>query len=263
VTAAVLVAVALVGCGGGDESGLTSAGGTETTAERPSPPEPTQPLSEQIPVFERAAAHPSCDAAIEVIHPVMFPDPDHPTSKSNCSDILYPLRAESGVEVNGSQELGTGAVVDTSLNGKEESLIWALDQTGRFKWTGSFIATAAPGAQWATETQYQRTADALVEALRHEDCHAAFETLASASRIGQDGEEAFCDGFDANFTATPEGLASRLEEDADAEPVLVDTTANLAVFGLATVPAGYRTLIVGAPRPDAAPVVIDAVPVER
>jgi hypothetical protein len=83
------------------------------------------------------------------------------------------------------------------------------------------------------------------------------------SRLSQDGERAFCDGFDASFTVAPEGLSARLQEDSEAKPELLGRTEGLAVFGLATAPAGYRTLLVGVPRPGDAPVVIDVVPAER
>jgi hypothetical protein len=256
----ILAATLLAGCGG-DDSGSTSA--DATTADRLSAPEPEQALSKRVQPFETAVADPSCEAAVELIHPVSLPDPDDPTSRSNCGDALYLLRAEAGVKVIGSEELGTGGVVDTTLDGSDESLIWALDGTGRFKWTGAYVATPTAGKELATEAQFQQTADAFTQAVRDEDCHAVFTTFAEVSRLSQDGERAFCDGFDASFTVAPEGLSARLQKDSEAKPELLGRTEGLAVFGLATAPAGYRTLLVGVPRPGDAPVVIDVVPAER
>ena len=258
--AALLIAVAFAGCGG-DDSDSESVG--STTAERPGPPEPTEPLAEQIPVFERAVAHPDCDLALEVIHPVTLTNPEKPSSRSNCDAALDPIRLEQGVKVVGDEELGTGAVVDTVLDGRRESLIWALDESGRFKWTGAFILTLKPGAGVGSEDEYRETADAFVQAVRDEDCHATFATFAADTRLAEGDERAFCKSFDGTFTASPEGLASRLQEDPDAEPELLGTTPDLAVFGLATAPAGYRTLVVGVPLPGEAPVVIDVIPTER
>ena len=62
----------------------------------------------------------------------------------------------------GSEQIGTGGVVSTTLRGSAEDLIWALDESGRFKWTGSFIGTPTPGKELATEDEFQAAADSFI-----------------------------------------------------------------------------------------------------
>jgi hypothetical protein len=261
--AAIVAAGALLaGCGGGDESTRAASATTSTTEQAATPP-PVQPLSEQVAAFERAVKDPSCAAAIDLVHPVLLPDPEHPESKANCGDATYPLRAERGVEVVDSAELGTGAVVDTRLDGNRESLIWALDPSGRYKWTGAFIGSDQVGTSPVTTAVFDRVAAEFVKGLRDEDCDAVYALLESGSRLGYGSRDTFCSKFADTYVATPEGLGSRLQADPEAEPQLLGATEDLAFYGIATRPSGYRTLVLGIHRSDQDPIVIDVLPAER
>ncbi len=260
VVAGLVLILGAVGCGDDEESAATTA--TTTTAERPQPPEPAERLSRQIPVFQRAVAEQSCDDALEVIHPVNFRVPDDPTSERNCSDALGPVRAEEGVEVTRSDEFGTGAIVDTRLEGNEEALLWALDATGSFKWTTAYIARPQVATEPTAGLDFERTATALVEALRDGDCQAAHATLLPTGRLAYEDEQEFCKVFKDNFQG-PGDLGTRLRKDPAAEPVPLGETRDVAFYGLVTQPAGYRTLILGTPSPGEEPLVIDVVPTER
>lgn len=113
---------------------------------------------------------------------MLFSKPDQPTSTKSCSDALGPIKAERGAKVTESEEYGTGAVVDTVFEG------------------------------------FEKVAVAWVEAIRSENCKAAYVLFVPGGRFGSAGETGFCDNFDANFTDQPEGLGSRLQKDPDAEP---------------------------------------------
>jgi hypothetical protein len=254
------VVFVLAGCGGGDESSTTSSAGSTTTAADVT--EPSQPLSDQIPLFERAAASGDCDDQLEVVHPVQLADPEHPASPRNCEGANV-MRFEKGVEVTDSQEFGTGAIVDTVVKDRQEALLWALDASGRFKWPGAFIHKLQVGTEARDPTRFAKPAQEFVDALRDGDCHAAYALLAQPSRLAQNDEDGFCQVFKPNFETAPEGLAVRLRKDPGAQPELLGATRDVAFFALATEPAGYRTMIVGVPSPGDAPLVIDVVPVER
>ena len=258
--AAIVVAIALASCGGDEESGDTSTS-PETTAEAP---EATQPLSEQVANFEQALDSLDCEDAIEVVHPVVLKDPDDPSSPVNCHKAVNAIRAEKGVLVFDSQELGTGGILDTKFRGNNETLVWALDASGRFKYTASYISRDAQvGTEPDPDVDFQGVADDFVDALRAGDCKAAYPLLAQGTRLQYGSEKTFCDLFEANYTDQPEGLGSRLQEDPEAAPVLLDATSDIAVFGLSTEPAGYRTMVLATPGTGADPLVVDVLPTER
>ena len=259
-----MVAIVLAGCGGDDGDDSTANATTSTTSTTAAVPEAEQPIADQIPIFEHALDSLDCDDALEVVHPVLFADPEHPTSPANCDAALDPLRAERGVEILDSEELGTGAVVDTKFRGNDETVIFALDDSGRFKYTANYITRDAQvGTEPDPEVDFQGVADAFVDALRAGDCHAAHGLLADVSRLGYASEQQFCNRFEKTYTSTPEGLGSRLQDDPTAKPALLDATRDIAIFGLATEPAGYRTLILVTPGTGADPVVLDLLPTER
>lgn len=241
--------VAIAGCGGDGPGGRTA-----------SVPEPERPLAAQLPAFERAASGLECEQALEVVHPVLFARPERPDSRRNCDAALYAMRQVSGFEVVGSEELGTGAIVDGELGGDRAALVWALDAEGTFKWTGNLIPRPQAGSQPASDVDRDTNAIAFVAALRDADCEATFETLAPTSRLSYGSVETFCIKFEETYAAIPEGFGSRLRQDPEAEPVELGATQDVAFYGVATEPAGYRTMVLNAA---GAHEVVDVVPAER
>jgi hypothetical protein len=64
--------------------------------------------------------------------------------------------------------------------------------------------------------------------------------------------------------ASPEGLGARLQADRAAEPVDLGGTRDVHFFGLATEPAGYRTIVVsGVDQGGFSPLIYDVLPVTR
>jgi uncharacterized protein (DUF2147 family) len=252
--ACAVIAAALGGCGGGGSSG-DSAGET---------PEPKHAIGERVAAFEKAAATLDCADALQVIHPVDLTDPEHPESKRNCAGATTGgLRDMKGFKATDSQQLGTAAVADGEVGGKPIDLIWALDESGDFKWIGGSIDAPQVGTEPGAIVNSRKDVDAFLAALRDGDCKAAYATMARGIRLDPGSESAFCKGFAANFTATPETLGSRLRHDPGAEPVAMGATQNWAVYGIATKPAGYRTLVVGSPQGKQPGKIFDVVPAGR
>jgi hypothetical protein len=249
--------VALTGCGGGS-SGNGSADGDPSGV-----PQPTRPISAQIPVFERATSRLECDDALQVVHPSLLPQPEASSSDANCRAALSRLRTARGFQAADSAEYGTAAVVDGEANAGTLSLIFALDEDGEFKWISGSHTRREVGTEPPPQVHFEPAATALVAALRADDCRAAFATIAPDTRLYYGGRKGFCDKFEDTFTATPEGFGSRLQADSDARPVPLGATRDQAFYGVATEPAGYRTVIVnGAVKGDEA-TVYDVIPAER
>jgi hypothetical protein len=173
--------------------------------------------------------------------------------------VKFFLEQVRGFEATASMEFGTGAVVDGQVNGEQRSLIWAIDSTGSFKWTGAFLPRHDVGTEPAAGVEFAAPAGAFVHAVRNRDCAGAFAQLLGESRLAGKDQKSFCSSFATVFTSHPEGLGSRLEADSAAAPVALGTTRDLGFFALATDPNGYRTIVVN--RPAAPPAkVFDIVP---
>jgi hypothetical protein len=250
------MAIAAAGCGGSSESGSSQGGSSGI-------PEPARPIAEQIPVFERAASQFHCEDALGVMHPALLPQPDGGPSKANCKDAVGRMRGVEGFRGSDSAEYGTAAVVDGEADGRTVSLIFALDDQGEFKWIAGTHTRREVGTEPPRQIHFDPAVTALVEALRADDCRAAFANIAPHGRLSYGGRTSFCDKFEDTFMASPEGFGSRLQADPEAKPVLMGATRDQAFYGLATEPAGYRTVIVnGAVKGDDA-TVYDVIPTER
>jgi hypothetical protein len=250
---ALCASMALAGCGSSSEGDSDGTG----------IPEPSQPIAEQVPVFERAASQFDCQDALGVVHPALLPEPGAGASQENCRDARSRLRTVEGFRAGESAEYGTGAVVDGEADGSTVSLIFALDDSGQFKWISGTHARSEVGTEPARQISFDPAPAALLEALRADDCRAAFATIAPETRLSYGGEKEFCAKFEDTFTSGPEGFGSRLQADPDAKPVFLGATRDEAFYGVATQPAGYRTLIVNGAAKGDQPTVYDVVPAER
>jgi hypothetical protein len=259
-------AMLLAGCGGGDGSSTTesSTGESSTTEASAEFPAPEQPIGAVVPVLERALAGGDCADALAVVHPVVLPEPDRADSQANCEEAQRRLRFLGDFEVTESAEFGTAAIIDGVRDGEDLALPFALDEQLAFKWTSLTNSRHEVGTAPSSGVDFEASPRALIEALRAGDCRAAHKTLAPGTRLYYENQDQFCRLFDDNFTATPEGFGSRLENDPDADLVELGTTRDLAFYGVATAPAGYRTIIVsGSPGGEPKTRVVDVVPVER
>src|SRR3954453_5930225 len=94
----------LAGCGGGggddSSSNTTAAAGHEV-------PQPSRPVTAQVPVFEQAASSLDCADALRVVHPVVLVEPDAGQSKQNCAAAVARMRRVQGFKATGSKEFGT------------------------------------------------------------------------------------------------------------------------------------------------------------
>lgn len=246
---------ALAGCGG-------SSGGDPSSGDS-STPQPQEPIGQRIPAFERAAAGLDCDDALEVVHPALLPQPESGASEPNCDAAVDVVRSVRGFRATDSQDFGTAAVVDGAANGSVVSLIWALDDEGQLKWIGGTHSRPEVGTERQDSVEYNRGAKAFLEALRADDCEAAFKAIAPHARLAYGGRKEFCDKSEDTFTATAEGFGSRLKADPDAELVPLGATRDMAFYGVATKPAGYRTVITNGSREGERSTVYDVIPAQR
>jgi hypothetical protein len=255
-SAAIAALAVLAGCGGSSDEGASQSDPSGI-------PTPSQPIAAQIPVLERAASELDCDDAMQVVHPAVLAQPEAGATQRNCGDAVSRLRGIRGFRASASAEYGTAAVVDGEADSGPVSLIFALDDGGRFKWIAGSHTRAEADTSPPSGVRFEPAASALLDALRAGDCRAAFRTIASGSRLSYGGLQGFCDKFEDTFTASPESFGSRLVADPQAAPVRLGATRDQAFYGVATDPAGYRTLIVNGAARGSDPTVYDVIPAER
>jgi hypothetical protein len=249
-----VIAVAVAGCG--DEGGSTT---TNTTSSAPAA---AQPVTELVSAIEQFGPHGDCEQAVRLINRVDLPELEGGPSARNCQAIEGTIDVLHRFEPGDSAEFGTGAVIDGTLGGKEIALTAALDQTKHFTLTGITERGAQIDTEAAPEVNFEAPAAALVKALRDDDCTAAHASFATISRLAYANLEQFCSVFEDNFMTDPSDLGARLQADPTAEPVDFGGTHDAHFFGLATNPAGYRTIFVGTVG-GGDPFVLDVFPVER
>jgi hypothetical protein len=250
----VTMVVAVAGCGDG--------GGSTTTNTTSSAPDAAQPVTELVSAIEQFGPHGDCEQAVKLINRVDLPELEGGTSARNCQAIQGTLDVLARFEPSDSAEFGTAALIDGTVGGKGIALTAALDQTKHFKLTGITEKKAQIGTEPAPEVNFEAPAEALVRALRDDDCTSAHASFATISRLAYADLKQFCSVFEDNFMADPSGLGARLQADPTAEPVDLGGTRNAHFFGLATSPAGYRTIFVGTVG-GGDPFVLDLLPVER
>lgn len=254
VVAVLGIGVFLAACGGGGDGASTTSGRDV--------PEPNQAIADQVPVFEKSASGSDCAVALQVVHPVKLPEPEAGASKKNCAEAVSSIRTVQGFKATNSREFGTAALVDGQANGREQSLVWALDDQGDFKWTGLVADAHELDTNSIERSGFKQPVDEFLQALRDENCHAAYAQLAPGSRLSYSDQKTFCALFAKNFTADAEGFGSRLQADPEAQAAELGGNNDFRFYGVATNPAGYRTVIVGAAGSDV-PKVYDVVPAAR
>jgi hypothetical protein len=260
------VVAVLTGCGGDDAS--TSASTTATTATTSSggaahvAPEPAQPVAELVTAIEGLDAQSDCAEIVKLINPADLPEPTGGTSPRNCAGLAGLLRSLRAFKSTDSAEFGTAAIIDGVIGGKDVAFVAALDETKDFKMAGLSIPRHEVGTKPRTGVDFKAPAAAYVKALRDGDCKAAHAAVASFTRLAYASEKQFCSQFKATYETAPGGLAVRLRADPGAHLVDLGATRDWQFFGLATEPAGYRTIVVGKINGGGLRV-SDSVPVER
>lgn len=152
-------------------------------------------------------------------------------------------------------------MIDGKVDGTPTALPMALDESGRFKYLSLTNVRPQVGTVLPQNADYVVTAGALVDSLRAGNCKATYALLQPGTRLDYGNIKTFCRKFDENFLTKPAGFAARLQADPEAKPVELGATRDLAFFGVATDPAGYRTIVVGSAGNDSK--VYDVVPATR
>jgi hypothetical protein len=241
-----VVAVALAGCGGGDDASpppSTTATGSGPTAR--AVPEAARPVAELAAALERLGAKSGCADVLKLVNRVDLPEPSGGPTPRNCGSIQTLLGFLRRIKVTDSVAFRTGAIVDGSIGGRQVAFEAALDQTRSFRLIGLYVPRPQVGTKPRRRIDFKGPAAAFVRALRAGDCKAARAEVAPFSRLAYASEKQFCSVFRANFLDKSTGLGARLRADPGADLVDLGGTRDLHFFGLATKPAGYRTIVVG------------------
>ena len=267
-----MFALALTGCGGDSDepttattTGVTTTASSTTTGSAdatPAVPEAAQPVAELIPALERLGAQGDCADAVKLINPSDLVEPDGGANEANCQAIQGTLDRLDGFKAGESAEFGTAAIIDGSARGDEFAVVAALDQTKSFKLLGIYFRRPQIGTEPPPQVDFEAPAAAFVKALRDDDCTSARAALSPISRLEYANLKQFCSLFEDNFMTDPDGLGARLQADPAADLIDLGGASQVHVFGLATEPAGYRTIIVGTIE-GGEPRISDVLPVER
>ena len=208
-------------------------------------PKAAQPVAELVPAIERLGPRSGCAQLLTLIHPANLLEPNAGPSARNCNSLRRLLGTLRGFKATDSAEFRTGAIVEGTIGRKKVAFLAALDQAKKFKLIGISVPRGQVGTKSQPGVDFKAPAAAFVEALRAGDCHAAYAALAPFSRLHYANEKQFCSVFEANYMARPAGLGARLRADAGAALVDLGGTRDAHFFGLATAPAGYRTIVTG------------------
>jgi hypothetical protein len=263
-------AIFLISCGGGSDASTTTTSAVTTQASSTTTPstdgtagvpQPAEPITDLIPAIEGVTKKDDCAEVVELLNPVDLPDPEGGANATNCQAIGGVFGTLDGYTVSDTAEFGTAAVIDGTAPGvKFGTQTAALDQTGSFKLLGGVTKGPQLGTEPKPGVDFEAPAAAFLQAVRDDDCKSAFPTISSISRLASDNLKQFCNAFEGYYG--PDGLGARLQADPAADLVDLGGTRNLHFYGLATEPAGYRTIVVGTTQ-HGVPRISDIVPVER
>jgi hypothetical protein len=269
------ISVAVAGCGGGADTSTvasTAASSTTTTSATAdttdsvaipnSVPDAAKPVTELAAAVAQVGTEGDCADAVRLINEAVLPDPENGESPSNCKGVKVLLAILRDFKASDSAEFGSAAIIEGTSGGNPIAIEAALDMNRDFKLTGGSFSSAQVGTAPSTGVDFQAPADAFIKAVRDGDCKAAHGAVSPDSRLAYASENEFCSVFDDNFMVAPAGLGARLQADPGADLIDLGGTRNAHFFGIATQPAGYRTIIVGTVD-TGDPLVFDSVPVER
>lgn len=228
--AAFIAAIAVAGCGGGGGDGDASS----TVAEQSGPPEATETVEEfadRLDAASAASAALDCDAVDEFNKGA---GQQLPCSKK----FAY---AFEGLEVTGSKDLGSAAVVDITDGEFPDgaSIVAAIHEDGRYRVVGNYAPSTIGLAvdQTTTEPEDQdlrdEAVDTYVEATREKDCDAYFDIALTPTQ----NKPKECElQFDPNSQIQPQLAAA-----PDAEP---GSLGGTEAFGFHELDTGenYRVL---------------------
>jgi len=246
-----ILVAALAGCGGNSDAGKTQ-----------SVPQAAQPVAKLFAQLGRFGTHSNCKDLVKLIHASDLIEPDGGANVKNCTAIRQFGNTLAGFKASRSAEFGTAALIDGDASGKPIALAAALDQDKSFKLLGALFLRQQIGTNPRPGVDFKAPAAAFVKALRAGDCRAAHAAISPISRLAYGNAKQFCSLFKQNYLNDPAALGARLRADRAADLTDLGGTRNVHFYGLATKPAGYRTIVVGTVA-GGKPLVSDVVPVER
>jgi len=250
VLAAAALALGTAGCGGGKDTKQPAHG------EKPGPAA-KQRLSATTPDFNRAIASQSCRLYAPLALTYTRPQAAQPgsppiASAKECDNYRQLLsRNLKGVKFEQAQEFGSAGLMEGPgpKVGKytNHTGVFVLDWDGKYRFYLTNSADPQIGSKPKPGTDYQKTAEAFVKAVRDKDC-AAFQRVTNpygGFYRGVKSAQAACTAvFNGRF------LAPQLKADPSAKPVKLGETLDFGFYGIPT-KRNYYTVIMST-RPDAA-----------
>jgi hypothetical protein len=225
-------------------------------------PQPAQPITELVSTLDGFGGKADCADAVKVLHPADLPDLEGGADAANCKALHTFIDALNVFKASDSAEFGTAALIDGTNGDMEVSKIAVLDETKSFKLLGIYAQKPQIGTDARPDADFEAPAAKFVQAMRDDDCKSAHAALSPISRLAEGNAKRFCSTFEDMYMTDPASLGPRLQADPEADLIDLGGTRNEHFFGLATEPAGYRTIVVGTTK-DGVPLISDVLPVER
>jgi hypothetical protein len=233
---AVVVALLVAGCGGGDKKESASS----TPAQRATPA-PREPLSVAAKRLERLLPDGDCKPLAKLmLHSVRRGrdvPPSRPPNAAECSFIRREAAVDlKGFKVSRVREFGPAALVEGSGahagGGSVVGTLWALDVDR--SWKLLYNAILRPQIGMKPRPGFETNARAFVGAVAARNCNLIWRLLNVGSRFvrGADGDRAlFCRQFLPAYKEKRNGIAD-LGANPGVRPKLLGATRDIAYFGL-------------------------------
>jgi hypothetical protein len=242
------LAIAIAGCGDGDEGGKAKPG-----ANGPAPPTAKQPLEAAAKRLESAVPRADCNELIRVmIHSIErgLTKPGKPPTPDECRLMRREARNElRGYRVTKTREFGVGGYSEgtgaLAPRGKTVGVTWLLDSDG--SWKAVFDAIFRPQIDQPPRLPEHADANvrAFVTALRAGDCPTVWRGLNVASRFvrGSNGKrDRYCLTLNKVYRDRATAF-SQIRADPRAQPKLLGRTRDFSFYSLELSNGRYMALV--------------------
>jgi hypothetical protein len=246
---AAVLGLAVAGCGSSsDDNDKKKPASGEKSA-----PVAKQTLAAELPSFNKAIAAQTCAAYAPFaltytrppgVQPGAGPDP------KECVNYKVLLSQNlKGVRFTKAKDFGAAALAEgpgpTRGGYSNHTGVFVLDTDGKYRFFLTNTADPQIGSSPKAGTDFQKTADAFVKAVRDKDCAAFRRTTNPAGGFyrGVKSQQEACNAvFGGRY------LAPQLKADTSAKPVKLGETLDFGFYGVAT-KKNYFTMVMST-RPD-------------
>lgn len=240
-TFAVLVLL-VAGCGeGGKEAAIDQA-------PPPNPPRPAEAIDRTVPRFLQALESGDCARLFRYMpHSSQRPRRirDTPPSKEECAELERRAKQfPDGFEPMASRTFTTAAVVDGTAGEQEDTMLWALDRGGRWKFLLGLPGDEQVGTEPRDAQEMRANVATWMQAVRDRDCAGIWRGFQRDSgfvtRRGGDRRR-LCEELPAGYR-TP-GPLRAIAQNPSVRPAKLGETRNFGFYGLDFPDGRFVTLI--------------------